>query len=132
LYTGGLAYTPEGQLYLAGVYRGTGALDALPLLKKSNYTFFTADFSTLVTGIPQILVDDPAFQVFPIPASGDLSITSRSTDAYVAVLYDALGRQLEVFKGSPQNLDLSALNAGMYVLQIRKENAWSVYKVIKR
>jgi hypothetical protein len=132
LYTGGLAYTPEGQLYLAGVYRGTGALDALPLLKKPNYTFFTADFSTLVTGIPQILVDDPAFQVFPIPSSGDLLITSRSTDAYVAVLCDALGRQLEVFKGSPQNLDLSRLNAGMYVLQIRKENAWYVYKVIKR
>lgn len=131
LYTGGLAYSVGGQLQLAGVYRGTGSLETLALPGSSSFDFFTADFSTLVTGIPSILVDDPRFKVFPTPSKDILYIQNTTqTERYTVRLYDAFGQVIQEINGSPSSLDVSRFSPGVYLLQIRQEARWSLYKII--
>ena len=133
LYTGGLAYSVGSQLQLAGVYRGTGSLETLTLPGSGSFDFFTADFSTLVTGVPNVLVDDPQFKVFPTPSKGILYIqNSTHTESFTAHLYDAFGRMIQEITGSPSSLDLSRFRSGVYLLQIRQETKWSLYKIIKQ
>ncbi|HOY17470.1 MAG TPA: T9SS type A sorting domain-containing protein [Haliscomenobacter sp.] len=131
LYTGGLAFSPGTQVQLAGVYRGQGVLESLALPAASSYDFFTADFSTLATGIPHVLVDDPAFKVFPTPTSGQVTIYTTEKEPYTVDLIDAFGRQLLQLNGSPQAIDLSTRAPGMYLLQIKRKNRWSTYRIIK-
>lgn len=133
LYTGGLAYSAGSQLQLAGVYRGTGSLESLVLPNSNTFDFFTADFSTLVTGIPNVLVDDPRFKVFPTPSKDILYIQNMTqTEAYTAVLSDTFGQVVRQIKGSPSSLDLSGLVPGVYFLQIRQQKQWSLYKIFKQ
>jgi Secretion system C-terminal sorting domain len=133
LYTGGLAYSVGGQLQLAGVYRGTGSLETLALPGSSSFDFFTADFSTLVTGIPSILVDDPRFKVFPTPSKDILFIqNTNQAEQYSACIYDAFGRMVQEVKGSPSSLDISRFSTGVYLLQIRQEAKWSLYKIVRQ
>ena len=131
LYTGGLAYSVGSQLQLAGVYRGAGSLETLALPGSSSFDFFTADFSTLVTGIPNVLVEDPQFKVFPTPSKDILYIQNTTqTEGYTIRLYDAFGQVVQEIKGSPGSLDVSRFNPGVYLLQIRQEARWSLYKII--
>lgn len=131
LYTGGLAYSASSQLQLAGVYRGTGSLETLALPNSNTFDFFTADFSTLVTGVPNVFVDDPRFNVFPTPSKDILYIQNTTqTEAYTARLYDAFGQVVQEIKGSPSSLDISRFSPGVYLLQIRQEARWSLYKII--
>lgn len=133
LYTGGLAYSAGSQLQLTGVYRGAGSLETLALPASGSFDFFTADFSTLVTGIPSVLVDDPQFKVFPTPSKDILYIQNTTqTEAYTVCLYNAFGRLIQEFRGSPGSLDISRFSPGVYLLQIRQETEWSLYKVIKQ
>lgn len=131
LYTGGLAYSVGSQLQLAGVYRGTGSLESLALPGSSSFDFFTADFSTLVTGISSILVDDPRFKVFPTPSKDIVYLqNTQQADRYTVCIYDAFGRMIQEITGSPNALDVSHFSPGVYLLQIRQDVRWSLYKII--
>lgn len=131
LYTGGLAYSAGSHLQLAGVYRGAGSLETLALPGSSSFDFFTADFSTLVTGISRVLADDPQFKVFPTPSKDILYIQNTTqTEVYTVRLYDAFGQVVQETKGSPNSLDVSRFSPGVYLLQIRQEASWSLYKII--
>ncbi|MDX2070267.1 MAG: T9SS type A sorting domain-containing protein [Haliscomenobacter sp.] len=133
LYSGGLAYSVGSQLQLAGVYRGTGNLETLPLPASSSFDFFTADFSTLVTGIPNVLVADPQFKVFPTPSKDMVYIqNTRQAEPYTVHIYDAFGRRIQEITGSPVALDTSRFSPGVYLLQIRQAAKWSLYKIIRQ
>ena len=71
------------------------------------------------------------FKVFPTPSKDILYIqNTNQAERYSACIYDAFGRMVQETKGSPNALDISRLSPGVYVLQIRQEARWSLYKII--
>lgn len=132
LYVGGLAYSAASQLQLAGVYRGQGSLEALSLPGRSSFDFFTADFSSLATGIPTISVNDPRFKVFPTPSREVVHIQASEKENYHATLYDLQGRVVLKNLENPIQMSLTDLNPGVYFLKIQQLEGHFLYKIIKQ
>ena len=72
-----------------------------------------------------------SFKVFPNPTSlGYVNIkTSNAADVSVAV-YDILGKEVITSKIKDDQLDVSSLNAGVYIMKITQNNASITKKLI--
>ncbi|MDR2205894.1 MAG: M4 family metallopeptidase [Flavobacteriaceae bacterium] len=76
-----------------------------------------------------------SFQVFPNPTSGIVTIqNSKNLNLKTAELYNATGQLIRTFKlnGTSQNLDLSKIERGNYILKISSETETSSVKIIKK
>jgi len=69
--------------------------------------------------------------IYPNPADGKITI-SLNNPASLSI-YDYVGNRVSVYQlpGSPANIDISHLNAGVYLFRISNENGSVVRKVIK-
>lgn len=71
------------------------------------------------------------FAVFPNPtATGFVNITSANSDAISVVVYDILGKQVINETLNNDRLNVSALNAGVYVLKISQNDASVTKKLV--
>lgn len=86
----------------------------------------------------KVLASRPAlaagWQVGPIPTSGRLTVTAPAATTGQLALLDVCGRTrlATAFAGTQQQLDLSALAAGMYLLRITTATGSLVQRVVKQ
>ncbi|MCD2257888.1 T9SS type A sorting domain-containing protein [Psychroserpens luteolus] len=71
------------------------------------------------------------FKVYPNPTStGFVNIISNNSDAISVAVYDILGKQVINTALNNDRLDVSALNAGVYILKISQNNASVTKKLV--
>lgn len=130
-YTDGWAYRvsdtgPDGGFVLANwTFSGTDALDG----ETTNATAVTpVPVGTYVNTLSTDSFTSATFKVYPNPASnGFVNITSPSSGAISVNVFDVLGKQVLNNTISNNSLNVSTLNAGMYILKI-SQNGNSVTK----
>lgn len=88
---------------------------------------FKEDADEVVTSVEPESWD--AVSIYPNPTTGKLNITARSTDTMT--LMNAQGANVS-FKRTDDELDLTALPAGLYILQIQRGQERFVKKIIKQ
>lgn len=72
-----------------------------------------------------------SFKIYPNPtATGFVNITSANSDAISVVVYDILGKQVVNQTLNNDRLNVSSLNAGVYVLKISQNNASVTKKLV--
>ena len=76
------------------------------------------------------------FSVYPNPAGEQITVVldNMSNTGCEAVLYDMMGRRVAGFllNDNYNTLNISDLNSGMYLLQVKSEHQTAVKKIIKR
>ena len=91
----------------------------------------TASSNTVtVTGLS---IDDLAFEslrVFPNPSTGVVNVAATGERIERIVVTDLTGSVLVDVDGSAQQLDLSALNAGLYLIDVRGATKRSIVKLV--
>lgn len=71
------------------------------------------------------------FNIYPNPTStGFVNITSTNADAMSVSVFDMLGKQVINKTISNNRLDVSSLNAGMYIVKISQNNATVTKKLV--
>jgi len=71
------------------------------------------------------------FNIYPNPAVGNtVHITSSNGEAVNVVIYSTLGQQVLTAKALTNELNVSNLNAGMYIVRISQGNATQTRKLI--
>jgi len=72
--------------------------------------------------------------IAPNPTNGSLTLSGLPTDQLEVVLFDAMGRVIQVpvhGVGASRFLDLSALHAGVYVLHVLADDGQRAFRVVK-
>ena len=75
------------------------------------------------------------FATYPNPVSdGVLNISSASTSVKNLTIFNLLGKQVlsSRFSGVNKNIDVSSINAGMYILKVTEEGKTATKKLIIR
>ena len=75
------------------------------------------------------------FASYPNPVSnGILNISSASTSVKEVTIFNLLGKQVlsSRFSGIKKNIDVSSINAGMYILKVTEEGKMATKKLIIR
>lgn len=77
--------------------------------------------------------EDNRFEVFPVPANNLLFLKQESQEAFSAELFDHTGRMVysQIMRGATEQIDLSNLVDGHYILKLRFENQIQIEKVVK-
>lgn len=114
---------------------GTG--DAFVLIENANWGHFYAIGERDLTNTDDINIDN-RFEISPNPTSGQLMIDFNGSAATATQvnIFDNLGRilsqkQLDVLPGNTNQLDLSNMTAGTYLIQIITEEGYFVKKILK-
>ena len=128
-----------GNLVYGGDFPGDnhhfhGVIDDLQIF---NHTLSTCDIQSINpfgTTSTKYLNEETssAFHIFPNPCRSTLWIESKNQDAYSIELLDLTGKRILSDQNSPQSLDISFLEEGLYVVHFRSggKSYWRrVYKV---
>ncbi len=151
----GMQIIPENSLQLVGT--GTGYLDFLWSLPSSTTPgtvntnqyfpgFAFASASTNNNNVPQQSVDIQSnkkqsikFNSFPNPAINYLNIqlSTMQEEAIVVELYDRIGRNIQranfdVYPGSTQQLDLTGLPSGQYLVSVKTTHQVTTQVFVKQ
>jgi hypothetical protein len=87
----------------------------------------SSDVSTLSTDVVAMYT----FNIYPNPNNGNtVHITSSNGEAVNVVIYSTLGQQVLAAKALTNELNVSNLNAGMYIVRISQGNATQTRKLI--
>ena len=101
---------------VAGEYQGTSQI----------YVRSLSDMSLSVNQL-----DSNSFNVYPNPTNtGFVNITSSSSDVLQASVFDILGKQVIDSKVMNNQLNVSNLNAGVYILKLTQNNASITKKLV--
>ncbi len=75
--------------------------------------------------------DSKNFSVYPNPTNtGFVNITSASTDLLKAKVFDILGKQVIESNVVNNQLNVSGLNAGVYIIKLTQNNASTTKKLV--
>lgn len=81
-------------------------------------------------------IDQLQFSVYPNPADQQITVAldNGKYQKALAVMYDMTGRKVAEYSlnDNYNTLNISGLNSGMYLLQIKTENQAAIKKIIKR
>lgn len=88
-----------------------------------------AHYQTVLSGINNI--SENSFSVYPNPADNYLIIDGIYTDEMVSIM-DISGKLIMNTKSNGNNIDISALNAGLYIISINQNNNIHYTKFIKK
>jgi len=81
-------------------------------------------------------IDQLQFSVYPNPADQQITVVldNKTGQNTLAVMYDMTGRKVAEFSlnDNYNTLNISDLNSGMYLLQIKTESQTAIKKIIKR
>lgn len=103
--------------------------------RTGNLYFLTArdanDFSVQLLSVDDL--DATTFAVYPNPTStGFVNITSANNDNITATVYDILGKQVINDNLTNNRLNVSSLNAGVYILKIAQNDTSVTKKLVIR
>lgn len=90
----------------------------------------TKTFYEKTTSIGEIK-NNIASKIYPNPCTNVLSIESASNDKFMATVYDLNGRQV-IAPSHENNLDVSALAAGVYLLRLNTEDGQQSATFVKQ
>lgn len=110
-----------------------GKKDTESIQRKSDGTYEVKAPSKRVLSV----LRDPisGFASYPNPVSdGILNISSASTSVKEVTIFNLLGKQVlsSRFSGVNKNIDVSSINAGMYILKVTEEGKMATKKLIIR
>jgi len=69
--------------------------------------------------------------VYPNPTNGVVSINEIATEMNIEIVNIA-GQQVQYIKNATNNIDLTALQAGVYFIKITTENGFATKKIVKQ
>jgi hypothetical protein len=131
--TGGTGYT---------ISWSTGSTDSLVTgLSDGTYTVTVTDARGCtkvrslntngnLTGITALKASTPQLQIFPNPSFGQLSVKVADFRPEVIAIYDVNGQKISETIFSPQ-LDISKLSQGIYVIEVKSEQATARNRFVK-
>lgn len=90
----------------------------------------TKTFYEKTTSIGEIK-NNIASKIYPNPCDNLLNIETTSNDKFMATVYDLAGRQV-IAPSHQNNIDVSALNAGVYMLRLNTENGQQTATFVKQ
>ena len=71
------------------------------------------------------------FSIYPNPSNtGNVTITSTIIDAMTVQVFDVLGKQVIIQRVTNNNLDVSNLRSGLYIVKITQNNASVTKKLV--
>lgn len=70
------------------------------------------------------------FSLYPNPAKGQVTIQTKTTNAVQIEVFDILGKQVIAKEISNGNLNISSLNAGLYLVKVTQNGVASTKKLI--
>ena len=85
-------------------------------------------YSSNTTGTPSLTGTNPV--IYPNPVSNELQISGLNSNADISIL-DVTGKTIFTQKNSEKTIDVTALNEGIYFLQITNKTGSVNYKFIK-
>lgn len=85
------------------------------------------------SGIPDMLISDENFRIFPNPTDGPITIHSSGLAKYCVNINSLNGKLLYSKKaeGSSYQFDISSLQKGVYLITIRSEESVTTRKIVK-
>lgn len=111
---------------------GTGAKTVDSLQKEIEVIYFSRHINAAI-GEYELLPAE--ISIYPNPSSGQLVIkcSDKQTRLQTARIYDIAGKEVLCVHQGMENLDISALGAGTYILQLQAADGGQAnYKVVKR
>lgn len=133
-YLDGWAYRndntgPEGSTFTTGnwTYSGVTNLDGVTN-DASTSAFPLASFSTTLSADERQI---EGFSMYPNPTNkGYVNMSSRSNSRMEVSVYDILGKQVVNEKVVDKTLDVSNLNAGVYIMKVSQDEALITRKLV--
>lgn len=117
VYSGDNGY-PNGTLYLDAA-ENVGNFDLV----------FKVEIETETLGVLEYTKND--IKVYPNPAKNQIQISSKSSIQGNAILYDILGNTIKSFKLENEVIDVSNVNSGVYLLELKTNQGTFVERIIK-
>lgn len=77
-------------------------------------------------------LDHKQILVYPNPTSGNLIITDFNQSIISVKIYNVLGKEVMSIKNPATSIDVSKLDAGVYLLHINSDSQTSIKKIIKK
>lgn len=99
--------------------------------KETNHIAYISLVSTSVNDLPAANV---TVQVFPNPATGNVTLNCNGSTMLQAELTDATGRRVlsEKLNTASTGLQLNNLSPGVYTLRVQTQNGWGTTRLIKQ
>lgn len=136
-YNSGKSITCDaaGNIYTAGKFMGTGDMDPTngTYSLSSNGEFTDIYLMKLggTVGMEQYAGSEEAAAIYPNPTSGPLKFKT-SSNARSAKLYNALGTEVAAdFNLVTDEINISSLPKGVYILELRYDNKVVTRKIVK-
>ena len=117
VYSGDNGY-PNGTLYLDTV-ENVGNFDLV----------FKVEIETETLGVAEYTKND--IKIYPNPAKNQIQISSKTPIQGDAILYNILGKAIKSFKLENAIIDISNLNSGVYLLELKTDKGVFVKRIIK-
>ncbi len=104
-----------------------------PYSNRIHYLFLGKRISADYTLGAKVSTQNVSLKVFPNPATSTLNIECPQSQHLNVSLFNLIGEQViqKDFKGSKETIDISALPAGMYFINIENERNVIIKKIIK-
>jgi hypothetical protein len=105
------------------------------IYQNENNTGNNCDLSVSVPGKP---VNDTKLKIYPVPAKNTITVeTPENQDCFRVEIYDLQGsikysKNIRITNGKKTNIDISALNDGIYVITVSFSNSSYTQKLVKQ
>ncbi len=113
-----VAIDDEGKFSIGGYFL-EGAYFGNVLISNGFNDVFVSKMNAISTASQEIVLDEVFFEIFPNPVNDKVSVLSKA-DVFFIKIYDLHGRVMMVAENE-KTIDVSALSAGSYFLQIESE-----------
>src|SRR5690554_1682959 len=105
---------------------GDGDMDVVSASQNDNKI---AWYRNQTLGVDDVQEND--FKIYPVPSSNKVLIASKLNNIHHITIFDMLGQSVMQLEGDHREMDISQLQAGMYVVSIKTDRGIVSRKIIK-
>jgi hypothetical protein len=132
----GLEIDASGDMYVTGIFGGTIDFDpgtgTMDLTATGSADGFIIKYSDLVVGINS-LTQNSTIKLYPNPVQNQLFIESEKGQIIEMNILDISGKEIRsITNNNVNNIDVSELTQGVYILKVTTENGISTNRFIKQ
>ncbi len=115
--------------YIKITWTGTGQVETINNVT-SNQTIVIKQGSGILSTSNEVLLDD--FIVYPNPSKSGIFLLNQPIAETISVsVYDVTGKKITSYKINQNELDISHLDSGVYILKLQSGKKTSIKKLIK-